>query len=218
MLRTLSVLALALFAGMSSLKIANAELFYKDSIDPKLVSKVGVPKEITPSSVQPTVTLPPRPKPVKVPIATVEEQSKLQHQIDLTVEAVRNARNTYDSYAITFVFISISLALAASVFGFLRKPVAAGILSLVVAASTGLGKVIPVTDRANYYRALYGQAVTLQIDTNLATKLTVADYNERISKLKTILIYASNLPPIGDVTPVTTELVKDIHSASDSKH
>jgi hypothetical protein len=90
----------------------------------------------------------------------------------------------------------------------MRKAVAAGVLSLIVVASTGVAKAFPIKDRASYYQTLYGQALTLQIDTSLLGTMTVDDYNDRVARLTTILLYASKLPGIGDAAPVVDELIK----------
>ena len=38
--------------------------------------------------------------------------------------------------------------------------------------------------------------------------MTVDDYNDRVARLTTILLYASKLPGIGDAAPVVDELIK----------
>jgi hypothetical protein len=109
------------------------------------------------------------------------------------------------------------LALAAAIAGFLRKPVAAGVLSLVVMASTGAAKEIPIRERASYYQTLYGQALTLQLDVAVADTLTKDEFNSYSIPLEKLLLYASKLPGVGDVGPLITEIIKDTRVNTSSK-
>jgi hypothetical protein len=99
------------------------------------------------------------------------------------------------------------LAMTASVFAFLRKPVAAGILSLIVAATTGIPRTLPLARRANFYRTLHCQTFALLTETQLIDKITVSGYNSRIRQLTTIFSYEQNLPAIEDEGAVTQEIL-----------
>jgi hypothetical protein len=202
---TIRVLAL-LLVFLSLIRVAKASwLSDVVGINIDLAKTVGEPTPLQAVG-QPVQLVPARPH--TVPMATAEQKAHLQQQIDRTVATFKAEGDKYQSYAVSLILLSVLVALAASIAGFMRKPVAAGVLSLVVVASTGVAKAIPVNDRASYYQALYGQALSLQVDTSLAAELTLVEFNSRVDQLKTILLYASKLPGTGDVTAVTDELIK----------
>jgi hypothetical protein len=174
-----------------------------------LAKAVGRPVTLNAVS-QPIERLPQIINPPTVPVATTDEIATLKKQVDAATDRFKLESDRYDTYSITWAVGSILLALAAAIFGFLRKPVAAGVLSLVVMSSTAMGKAIPIRERATYFQTLYGQAYTLQLDLLRAkTTMPLDDFNARSKALTQILLYASKLPGVGDVGSLTAEIIKD---------
>jgi hypothetical protein len=79
----------------------------------------------------------------------------------------------------------------------------------------GVPKVIPINQRAEYYRALFGQSSTLLIQSQLRLHPTTADYNEFVNDINVLSDYETNkFPSGGDVAANTESLIKDIAAAS----
>lgn len=155
----------------------------------------------------------PTPTPSPTVLLVREEQKvKLQAQFHRAADEFKQSADQYEGYAAAFAIGSILLALAAALSGFLRQAVLAGALSLIVTATTGIPKVVPVVERAAYYRDLYGQCVSLAIEMELKPDMTVPEFNARVEQLLTIMRYGSKLPRIGDATVATDTLIRDIKS------
>lgn len=177
-------------------------------INTQLAKKIGGQPAVLNAIQQPVEHLPVDPTPKPVPVATVEQKRRLEQKLDAAVETFKQENERYQSYAAATVFGTIILGLLAAIAGFLKQPITAGILSLLVAGSTGVTKAFPIRDRASYYQTLYGQALTLQVQTSLGTTMTVEDYNDKVKQLTTILLFASKLPGVGDAGTVAEELIK----------
>jgi hypothetical protein len=152
-----------------------------------------------------------------VPIATAAQRAKLDDQLTRSVKEFKLGADQWERYSTILAVGTIVLALMGAIAGFLQKAILAGVLSLIVTAGSGASRVLPLKERATYYRALYGQSLSIQVDTELRDQLTVAEYNQRVDQLTALLLYASKLPQIGDTTPITDELIKDIRMKVSAK-
>jgi hypothetical protein len=206
------VLPLLLFPLLSLAIARGSWLSDVTAINIDLAKSVGVVPHVLTPAAQPSsvIKLPGVERPVPVQIATADQRQRLQLTIDSSVQTLKVKSNEYASYAAASVFATIILGLFAAIAGFLKKAVAAGVLSLVVTASAGAAKAFPINDRASYYQTLYGEALSLQVQTKFASEMTVEDYNKYVARLTTILLYASKLPGVGDSGPVADELIKTI--------
>jgi hypothetical protein len=184
-------------------------------IDINLQKQIGNPKALDPAN-QPSRVVRIS-EVIPTPMARPEQKVQLEQQMGRATDTFKRKSEAYESYAMASVIATIVLALLSAIAGFMRKPVAAGVLSLVVIAANGIPKTLPIKDRAIFYQALYGQALTLQVDTSLQEELSVSDFNARATQLTTILLYASKAPGIGDASAVTEELIKEVQRKTVSK-
>jgi hypothetical protein len=181
-----------------------------------LQKKIGQPVMLN-AATQPTAIIK-EPSPV-VPtlMATADQKIRLQQQLDRAADDFRRRSEQYDSYATGFAVMAILLAMSSALAGFMRRPILAGAFSIIVVATTGIPKALPINDRAVFYRELYGQVAGLQVDTALKQDLSVAEFNSRVGQFTTILLYGSKLPGIGETAGVTDELIKDIQTKAAGK-
>jgi hypothetical protein len=120
--------------------------------------------------------------------------------------------------ATTLVLAGLILAALSALAGFLKKSIAAGILSIVVTTVVGIPKVFPITQRAEY-RALFGQSSSLLLQAQLRLNPTLADYNEFAHDIQLLAEYEMNkFPAGGDVAQNTQDLIKDIAASSGTVH
>jgi hypothetical protein len=151
--------------------------------------------------------------------APISQQDWRQMQSVLQDQKNRyeSSMNHYTALATGLVLAGIVLAVMAALAGFLRKSLVAGILSIVVSAVVGVPKAFPITQRAEYYRALFGQSSTLFVQSQLRLNPTEADYNEFVRNIQVLSEYETNkFPSGGDVAENTVNLIKDI-AASGTK-
>ncbi|MGC2697593.1 MAG: hypothetical protein WA738_17540 [Candidatus Angelobacter sp.] len=140
-------------------------------------------------------------------------QSVLQDQRSRYESSMKH----YSAMATGLVLAGILMAASAALAGFLRKSIAAGIISILVTAVVGIPKVFPISQRAEYYRALFGQSSTLLVQSQLRLNPTEADYNEFVRDIQVLSEYETDkFPSSGDVAANTENLIKDI-AASGTK-
>lgn len=106
----------------------------------------------------------------------------------------------YSTLATSLVVAGILLSLAGAFAGFLRKAIAAGIISILVTALVGIPKLFPISQRAEYFRALFIQSSSLYVQSQLRLSHTAADYNEFVTDIRVLADYEMNkFPSGGDV-------------------
>ncbi|HET9166841.1 MAG TPA: hypothetical protein VFP11_12660, partial [Candidatus Angelobacter sp.] len=117
------------------------------------------------------------------------------------------------------VLAGLILAALSALAGFLKKSIAAGILSIVVTTVVGIPKLFPITQRAEYYRALFVQSSSLLLQAQLRLNPTLADYNEFAHDTQLLAEYETNkFPGGGDVAQNTQDLMKEIAASTSTVH
>ena len=146
---------------------------------------------------------------------TDQNWKQIQSVLQTYKNRYENSMNHYGVLATTLLLAGILLAAASAMAGFMRKSIAAGIVSIIVTCVVGVPKVIPINQRAEYYRALFGQSSSLLVQSQLRLHPTTADYNEFVNDINVLSDYETNkFPSGGDVAANTESLIKDIAAAS----
>jgi len=149
----------------------------------------------------------------KIVVAAAQVE-RLQEQL----ESFRNHNETQRSFnsklAVAFIVAGIVLALVTSICSFFGLMKTAGVLSLVVGALVSIPKVIPVNERAEYYRVLSSQSYNLLLESRLQIDTTVDQYNDSVRRLQILFTYETEkYPASGNTAQVTQELIRDLQAA-----
>lgn len=153
--------------------------------------------------------------------SSITSQQWLQMQGVLQEEKNRyeSSMNRNSAMAATLVVAGILLAMLSALAGFMRKSIAAGILSILVTTVVGIPRIFPISQRAEYYRALFVQSSSLLMQAQLRLNPTLADYNEFVHDIEVLAEYETNkFPSGGDVAQNTQDLIKEIAAASAPSH
>jgi hypothetical protein len=146
---------------------------------------------------------------------TDQDWKQIQNVLQTYKNRYESSMNHYGALATTLLLAGILLAAASAIAGFMRKSIAAGIVSIIVTCVVGVPKVIPINQRADYYRALFGQSSALLVRAQLRLHPTTIDYNEFVDDINVLSDYETNkFPSGGDVAANTESLIKDIAAAS----
>jgi hypothetical protein len=164
------------------------------------------------AAAQPTAAPPPVAPPTSVPVANADQKAKLEAQLRELATGFRHLGTVWDGYATAVSLAVIVLALAGAIFGFLKKPVLAGVLSLVVTGVSGVAKAMPLEARASFYRTLYGQAYAIQLQTQLKPEVTVDEYNRTVDKIAELVQKSANVPSQDDPAATTETLIKALQA------
>jgi hypothetical protein len=146
---------------------------------------------------------------------TDQDWKQIQNVLQTYKNRYESSMNHYGVLATTLLLAGIVLAAASAIAGFMRKSIAAGIVSIIVTCVVGVPKVIPINQRAEYYRALFGQSSTLLVRSQLRLHPTITDYNEFVDDINVLSDYETNkFPSGGNVAANTESLIKDIAATS----
>ena len=144
-----------------------------------------------------------------------QDWNKIQTALQTKSGDYESKMKSNSAMATTLVLAGLILAALSALAGFLKKSIAAGILSIVVTTVVGIPKVFPITQRAEYYRALFVQSSSLLLQAQLRLNPTLADYNEFAHDIQVLAEYETNkFPSGGDVAQNTQDLIKEIAASS----
>src|SRR5262249_43314962 len=131
--------------------------------------------------------------------------------------AMLTKADRYNMLASVAIVGAVVLGLAASIAGFLRQAVAAGVLSLIAVGATGTAKAMSVNERAIFYQGLSGRANTLKADVKLDSKLTLEQYQGLKTTFLKIVDDASKEPTLGNSSQVVEQLISASASLAEKK-
>lgn len=120
---------------------------------------------------------------------TNQDWKQIQSVLQTYKNRYESSMNHYGVLATTLLLAGILLAAASAIAGFMRKSIAAGIVSIIVTCVVGVPRVIPINQRAEYYRALFGQSSSLLVQSQLRLHPTAADYNEFVNDINVLSDY-----------------------------
>ena len=129
-----------------------------------------------------------RPESPTAPADKVRELKDTVNQIKL--QASQDAKASANTFR-GLTLAGILLALGASVTGFLKKAVIAGVLSLFAAAVGAVPKALAIDERADYYQTLYQNASSLAFDLQFDLSISLDDYNEYLHRLQVLVTRAA---------------------------
>ncbi len=148
-----------------------------------------------------------RPKSPPAPANKIAELVAAVNQIKL--QALKDASVAGDTVVVLTVS-GILLALGASVSGFLKKAVIAGILSLSAAAVGGVPKATAIDEKADFYQTLYQSASSLAYDLQFALVITEDDYNEFVQRFQVLV--ARSAPEATKSRQAASDLISELQA------
>ena len=177
--------------------------------------QIGIPATIDPATAARISVQEPGLAPQTIKVATADQVKGLKEKIDKATAAFEKLSRLYSTWAVGLAIFALVVALSSALSGFLRRPLLAGALSLVVVTVNGVPQIIPIRERCSFYQQLYAQASVLQIDMDAASDpFLLSQYNTLVEKLKTLLL--ASPPGIGDSQAVTRELIGNLRAAQQS--
>lgn len=131
------------------------------------------------------IATPPQAQPVSptMTVVTDAERLKLVERIDaVRTTATQNAqRNT--RIAVGLVIVAIACGLAASIAGFCKGALTAGILSICATTAVGANNALPYREDANSYNLVSAEAYALSLQASLDLHMTPEHYDSIVSGL-----------------------------------
>jgi hypothetical protein len=147
-------------------------------------------------------------------IATPEEGAHLIKLVTDFYQDVKQQAQSASSWELALVFASIGLGFGSTVFSIFSRNKASAVMSALVVVAGGIPKIIPVHERAVYYRTLTNQSYSVLSGLNLPYQLTIAEYDDGIRRLQVLEQYrATKYPETSDVDGTTEDLLKDLNAA-----
>jgi len=138
----------------------------------------------------------------------------LQDQLKVFRDHNEAQRSFNNKLALMFIVSGIVLAFVTSACSFLKFTKVAGILSILAGSLVSVPKVVPVNERAEYYRVLSVQSYNLLLESQLEINPTLDEYNDTVRRLKILLDYeADKYPSSANVAQTTQDLVQDLQAA-----
>jgi len=137
-----------------------------------------------------------------------------QHLMDLVsafYQEVKQAAKSASAWEITVIISIVALGLLGSVLSILKKNTAAAIASALVVVASGMPKLFPIHERTVYYRTLTNQSYSLMGSLQIPYRMTAAEYDDGVSRLKVLDDYrATKYPETADVDTTTQDLFKEL--------
>lgn len=122
---------------------------------------------------------PPVPQTVTV-VTDVERATLIDHIEEDRATAAQNAGRNM-RIALSIVILAIALGLAASVAGFCKAALPAGILSILATAAVGANNTLPFRDDANAYSLVSADAYALSLQASLDLHMTPEHYDSIVA-------------------------------------
>jgi hypothetical protein len=158
----------------------------------------------------PVVTPVPPTIPPTVTVVTDDERAKLVQRIDAVREsAARNAERNM-RIALGMVIAAIVLGLAASVAGFCKAALPAGVLSIIATAAVGANNTLPFRDDANAYSVVSSEAYALLLQASLDLHMTPEHYDSVVSNL-TLLAKRGDSKSVAGSPQQLDDLMSKLH-------
>jgi hypothetical protein len=124
-------------------------------------------------------------------LAPKDKVKELEDAVDeIQLQAAQNANSSNNLY-LEITIVGILLALGASVAGFLKKSVIAGVLSLCAGTAGGAPKAIGIDGTGDFYQQLYDGASSLASDIKFDVVVTLQDYNGYVTRLKALQAHSA---------------------------
>jgi hypothetical protein len=143
--------------------------------------------------------------------APADKVKELEDTIDqIQFQASKDASASNRLY-LEITVAGIILALGASVAGFLKKSVIAGVLSLCAGAVGGTPKAVGLDGNGDFYQQLYDGASSLASDLKFDVGVTLQDYNGYVIRMKAL--QAHSAPGASKSREAATDLMNELLAA-----
>jgi hypothetical protein len=150
------------------------------------------------------------------PIATATKD-EAEHLIQLVTgfyQEVKQQALSASRWELALLFTAIGLGFGSSVFSIFGLNKVSAVFSALVVVTGGIPKLVPVHERAVYYRTLTNQSYSLLSGLNIPYQLTTAECDDGARRLQVLEEYrATKYPDTTDVDSTTEDLFKDLNAA-----
>jgi len=148
-----------------------------------------------------------------VTVVTADERGKLLLSIEeLSASSTKNEHKT-SAIVLSFVIGALVLGASASIAGFLKAGMLAGVLSILATATVGANNTLPFRDEANNYKYVSAETNALLTRANLELQMTQEQYTQYANQLLRLATYGDDKTTSGSVENLTN-LLEELHSAS----
>jgi hypothetical protein len=154
------------------------------------------------------------PAPSTSAMATREEGTHLIQLVTEFNQEMKQQAQSASSWELALIMAAIGLGFGSTVFSIFSWNKASAVMSAMVVVAGGLPKLVPVHERAVYYRTLKNQSYSLLEGLRIPLQLTAAEYDDGGRRLQVLEDYrATKYPETTDVDSTTEELLKDLNAA-----
>jgi hypothetical protein len=145
---------------------------------------------------------------------TPEEGAHLIKLVTDFYQDVKQQAQSASSWEMALVLMAVGLGFGSTVFSIFSWNKASAVMSALVVVAGGIPKIIPVHERAVYYRTLTNQSYSVLSGLNIPVQLTIGEYDDGIRRLQVLEQYrATKYPETSDVEGTTEDLLKDLNAA-----
>ena len=149
-----------------------------------------------------------------VQMATPEEGKHLIGLVTEFYEQMAQQAQSAASWELALIVSAVGLGFGSTVFSIFSWNKASAIMSALVVVAGGIPKLIPIHERAVYYRTLKNQGYSLREGLSIPLQLTAAECDDGGRRLQILEDYwATKYPDTTDVDATTEELLKDLNAA-----
>lgn len=147
-------------------------------------------------------------------LATREEGSHLIQLVTGFYQEVKQQAQSASNTELCLILAAIGLGFSSTVFSIFSWNRASAVVSALVVVAGGIPKIVPVHERAVYYRTLTNQSYSLLAGLNIPYQLTTAECDDGARRLQVLEEYrATKYPETSDVDSTTEDLFKDLNAA-----
>lgn len=147
-------------------------------------------------------------------LATKEEGAHVIQLVSEFNQEMKQQAQSASSWELAFVFAAVGLGFGSTVFSIYGLNKASAVMSALVVVSAGIPKLIPVHERAVYYRTLKNQSYSVLAGLSIPLQLTAAECDDAGRRLQVLEDYlATKYPETSDIDSTTEELFKDLNAA-----
>jgi hypothetical protein len=146
--------------------------------------------------------------------ATKEESAHLIQLVTGFYQEVKQQAQSSSAWELAFLLTAIGLGFGSTVFSIFSFNKAAAVMSAMVVVAGSIPKLVPIHERAVYYRTLKNQSYSLLSGLNIPFELTTAECDDGARRLQVLEEYrATKYPETSDVDSTTEDLFKDLNAA-----
>lgn len=152
----------------------------------------------------------PAPAPQTGPVVTDNARQQLLQAISqLSASSATNATKAA-SIVLAFVIAAMGLGALASIAGFLKASMIAGVLSILATATVGANNALPFRDEASTYKYVSAESSALLTQAQLDLQMTEDRYNRYRTQLLKLATYGDSTAVSGSAEDLT-KFLQSLH-------